>query len=342
MKYYGGIEGGATHSKLIICNEEGEILSTVTGLGTNHWISGIPEVAKRIADMIEKGKKEAKINQTTKLISLGLSLSGCEQEATNSQLRNALRSKYPDIAEHYVVCSDTVGSIAAVSAKGGLVLISGTGSNALLRNPDGSVHGCGGWGNFLGDEGSAWWVSHRAIKIIFDDMDNFEKSPYPIDKAWELTKEHFSLQNRRDILDHCYAKFDKPFFASLCKKLALAAENDDKLCRYLFNEAGRLLARFVIALLPKVQKSLVDSGDLRVLCVGSVWLSWKLMREGFINELNNVSIDFGLQMVTPTNSIAMGPVYLGVDGVNHDFPRNYEANYKLFYTYKQHKQNGCI
>lgn len=100
-----------------------------------------------------KAKEEAGIPQSIQLRSLGLSLSGCEQEATNQELEAELRKNYPTLSESYVVCSDTVGSIASASRSGGVCLISGTGQNAFLRNPDGSQYGCGGWGHILGDEG---------------------------------------------------------------------------------------------------------------------------------------------------------------------------------------------
>lgn len=70
---------GATHSKAVICDRNGTILSNITGPGTNHWTLGIPEVAKRISLMIDEAKTQANIDPAVKLQSLGLSLSGCEQ-----------------------------------------------------------------------------------------------------------------------------------------------------------------------------------------------------------------------------------------------------------------------
>lgn len=52
-----------------------------------------------------------------------------------------------------MIDSDTLGSLRTGFESGGVVLIAGTGSNALLMNPDGKTYGCGGWGYILGDEG---------------------------------------------------------------------------------------------------------------------------------------------------------------------------------------------
>lgn len=76
------------------------------------------------------------------------------QTATNKSLEKELLEKYPTISEAYYVCSDTIGSVFTASPLGGMVLIAGTGSNALLRNPDGATYSCGGWGSALADEAS--------------------------------------------------------------------------------------------------------------------------------------------------------------------------------------------
>lgn len=76
------------------------------------------------------------------------------KESTNKALESELVENHPEVAESYYVCSDTIGSVFTASPLGGLVLIAGTGSNALLSNPDGKTYNCGGWGSFLADEGS--------------------------------------------------------------------------------------------------------------------------------------------------------------------------------------------
>ncbi|KAJ4451032.1 hypothetical protein ANN_02468, partial [Periplaneta americana] len=326
---------GATHSKLVLYNGNGEMLVQVAGPGTNHWILGMEECQKRINKMVEQAKCEANLPLEKPLNSLGMSLSGCEQEETNEQLKQELEKNFPELSSYCVVYSDTVGSIAAALEHGGIVLIAGTGSNCLLLNPDGSVHRCGGWGHILGDEGGAWWISHKAIKICFDEQDNFSQPPYPTDAVWKSIQEHYKIKTRFDLLDHCYSKFNKCSFAGLCRLLAVEANNGDKLSQWLFSEAGRVLARHITALLDQVDSKLLEApGGLPVVCVGSVWLSWKYMKPGFVSQIKKAAGKLQrLSLLRLTTTIATGSVYLAAKAIDFDMPRNYDENHEIFFTY---------
>lgn len=180
------------------------------------------------------------------------------------------------------------------------------------------------------------------MKLVFDDMDNFSKAPHPIDTIWKLIQEHFNVETRLDLLPHCYAKFDKPFYASLCKKLTHAAEQGDELSKYLFHEAGTHMATLINSLAPKVHKDLVKEGDLNVVCVGSVWLSWPLLKEGFTTQLQKSHIPFGLRLIRITKCMAYGACYLGADNIKFPLPRNYLNNFEVMYHYGQCQTNGNV
>ncbi|KAJ0170977.1 hypothetical protein K1T71_013749 [Dendrolimus kikuchii] len=211
--YFGGVEGGATHSNLVICDDKGKVVGKATGPGTNHWTLGIDECARRIIAMVQQAKEEACISPERPLDCLGLTLSGCEQESSNAELAARVKQLDCVAAKSIYVASDTAGSLFTGATNGGMVLIAGTGSNALLRTPDGEQYGCGGWGYLLGDEGSAYWIAHRAVKTIIDDVDGLKHAPHPTHEVWEVLRDHFKADTRADLLPHAYKDFNKSNFA---------------------------------------------------------------------------------------------------------------------------------
>ena len=164
----GGIEGGGTRANVTIINANtSEILATVHKEGsTNLYHVGVDETCNRLQQLVKDALIKAGLEPSITLASLGLSLSGCEVEETIQELTKRIQELYPKLSQHYVVASDTQGTLAAASGDGGMVLIAGTGSNALLSNPDGTLERCGGWGHMLGDEGAAYFVAMRAGKIF--------------------------------------------------------------------------------------------------------------------------------------------------------------------------------
>nr|XP_023029015.1 N-acetyl-D-glucosamine kinase isoform X1 [Leptinotarsa decemlineata] len=337
----GGIEGGATHSHAVIMNSDGEIVGDAHGPGTNHHLIGMPECSNRIASLVIESKKKAGLPVSIPLRALGLSLSGCELEPSNNKFLKIILETHPHLAEKLVVGSDTDGSVAAISNNGGLTCIAGTGSNTLLVNPDGTRAQCGGWGNLLADEGSAWHMSYRAVKYCFDDIDNFEKAPYPIDRVWELVKSHFKIEKQADILDSFYNKFDKSFIASMTKSLSELARDGDKLSQEIFREAGTHLAKSISAVVPKASPELTQQeGGIHVICVGSVWLSWDLLKLGFIDCLRKNRSVTKMTLVRLKTEMGVGAAFMAADKLNLPLARDYSKNYKAFFIYVNASCNG--
>ncbi|XP_025262455.1 N-acetyl-D-glucosamine kinase isoform X1 [Camponotus floridanus] len=332
----GGIEGGGTHSTLVIIDGKGTRLTEIEGPLTNPWAIGIDETAARLSAMIEKGKQTLNIPESVPLDCVGFSLSGCKEESTDRQLKETFLQKYPHSAKDCVITSDAVGALRTGLESGGIVLISGTGSNGMLINPDGEILGCGGWGHMLGDEGGAYWIAHRACKYVYDDIDGFTEAPESINYLWSAIRKYFNIIDRRGILPYLYTNFDKSIIAGFTKEIAIGCEKDDPLCLRIFEEAGCVLAKHVNVLWKKAHNDLkLAHGGIKVICVGSVWESWKFMKNGFVNEIHNRHIVNELSLLRLTTTSALGACYLAAEKINCSFVKPYDSNVEIFFHYKR-------
>jgi N-acetylglucosamine kinase len=284
-------------------------------------------------------KLKAGIDESTPLAALGMSLSGADDGESRKKIEAMCRSKYPSLSEHYYVSCDTSGPIATSCKNGGIVLIAGTGSNCEVSNPDGSTHRVGGWGHMIGDEGSAYWISHYCMKIVFYTLDNVMVNPHDITYVKNIMYTHFGVTDQMGMLEPLYTKFSKAHMAGFAKEIAKGAlEEKDPICCEALHEAGRLLGRHILAIAPKVDKSLFEEeGGLRIVTVGSVFKSWDLMKNGFIEGMrprNNNDIKIKeITLVSLSKPGTYGAAYLGAKVAGINIPVDYSANAQtIFHT----------
>ena len=168
---------------------------------------------------------------------------------------------------------------------------------------------------------------------------------------------HAIIVPRFGLLTHCYDSFSKAQFADLTRALAEAAVSGDGLCAWLFEEAGRMLGRHIRALAPAISPELTSApGGLRVVCVGSVWKSWELLKRGFLAGIKDDSgkpvssyydyknstflTSFSLQtiseltMVKLSVSMAIGASYLGARAARKSVPKSFQNNVEQFFHFK--------
>lgn len=104
------------------------------------------------------------------------------------------------------------------------------------------------------------------------------------------------------------------------------------LIRELFEESGFQLARHIIAILPKIDKDLLDTPDgLPIVCTGSVFKSWHLIKPGFIRCLESKSGKFSglkeLNLVMVKGDSTIGAAILAANV--HDKDLNLGKNIDL-------------
>uniref|UniRef100_A0A4W3IIA1 N-acetyl-D-glucosamine kinase n=1 Tax=Callorhinchus milii TaxID=7868 RepID=A0A4W3IIA1_CALMI len=342
-----GTEGG-TRSKAVVLSENGTILSEISGPCTNPWLVGEEKCIEIIYHLVQDAKVQSGLNPKVPLKVLGMSLSGVEQKEASRRLKGHLISRYPMMAEHIFITTDAIGGMATANNTGGIVLVAGTGSNCKLVNSDLSVIGCGGWGHLIGDEGSAVPITllsplplpPHPLSPLFSFL-----SPPPLSLP-QLSLSLLSLlsfspqiSNPLDLLDHFYHNFDKSKIAGFCYKMS-----EGELSLFRGFEALSFLTiyapPYTHTQLTHLQSfSFSAETGLPIVCVGSVWNSWDLLREGFLQVLLEAQRSFPkntyfkLSLMKLTCTAALGAINLGAKEIGVHIPISYTNNVNIFYIH---------
>lgn len=167
-----GVDGGGTKTHVIVADDRGAELSSVTGSAS----AVVPNDAERSAEVIERLVREALEacemgEETPSAMCVGVAGVGRDAEFTAFFQAMSAHS----LSEELEVLPDAVVALEdAFADESGILLIAGTGSVSYGRGPTGRLARCGGWGPTAGDEGSGAWIGKRALSVVTASSDGRE------------------------------------------------------------------------------------------------------------------------------------------------------------------------
>jgi glucosamine kinase len=240
---YCGIDGGGTATKVVVCNLEGQMLHSFQTGTINHYGAGIPKVRENFAAIA--AKLHAKFACLPGTIFTGNSaLDGLAEDTLVQELTNDVfhPSKVVFHSDVYIaLLSFTMGNPGAV-------LISGTGSMACGIDSGGVYHTAGGWGQVLGDEGSAYHLALNGIKAALRSYDGLSEPT----KLSASVMEFFKLKKMSDIIDKIYnPPVEKSVIAAFATEVEAAADEGDKVSLDIIESEAKWLYKLALAITGK-------------------------------------------------------------------------------------------
>jgi N-acetylglucosamine kinase-like BadF-type ATPase len=164
MRYSLGFDGGGTKTECVILNADGKIIGEGRSGPSNPLRSGFDAAFRSLSEAAAEALKAAGLH-TNSISGVCAGLAGAGQ-------RNVVRRALVFLAQGFpravaqVIPDYEIALEAAAGAGPGVVLIAGTGSAAYGRNAAGETARAGGYGPWVGDEGSAFEIGRRAVGAV--------------------------------------------------------------------------------------------------------------------------------------------------------------------------------
>jgi N-acetylglucosamine kinase-like BadF-type ATPase len=270
-----GLDAGGTVTKVVVCNRRGKVLDSFQAGTLNHFGAGTGAAAKHYAAIAQR--LQERFGAMPGIIYAGHS-------ALNGPVDEALVRDMTGGAFHparTIFHSDAyIALLGFTLGNPGAVLISGTGSIACGLDGEGNYHSIGGWGQLLGDEGSAYHMALRGMQAAIHAHDGLKAST----RLTEKLMRHFNLFRMTDIIDILYdPPLEKSRIAAFAPEVEKAADEGDDAARKILDEESEWLYALSVAITGRC-------GTHELGYAGSVLEQNRILRERLTTRLKERSI----------------------------------------------------
>lgn len=307
MGYVLAVDGGQSTTLSVIAKLDGTVVGAGLGGPANHLHEeGARERCKKsMRDSLSKAMEEAGLKEV-QFEHIVLGMTGAT-ELMKSLIWEVLQEYTTE--EHFQFEHDSVTAWAGgTGGEPGVVVIGGTGSVALAVDSKGQRARVGGWGYYMGDEGSAYQIALMALSAATKGLEG--RGPKTI--LTEAFMEHFGVNDMWDVHARIYSgEMDRADLAKLSKLVGDGANKGDEVCLEIMSKAAHELA-----LLVKAAASKVDFTDVApiVSTAGGVWKAglpiWKPFEIEIMGAIPNVKV------TKPVYPPSIGALVLALKGAN--------------------------
>ncbi len=266
MKYFLGVDGGATKTEAVIIDEQEKILGRALGGPVNYHEGGEELTKKNIEETIKDCLHEAKTDTADVSFAI-LGLAGKDTREDELKLagiaKNLLDSSFADKVK--VVSDVEIAYQSCIDKDYGIVIIAGTGANCFGKGKNGELAWAGDWGYLLGDQGSGFALGLGALKRVMREFDGRGVAT----TLTGLIIEKLSLNSPFDLVGFTYqAPVPVKEIAGLAPLVFSASEQGDKTAQDLVN---KLIIEMVLSVQAVARKTNLTNEEFELGLVGGLF-----------------------------------------------------------------------
>jgi N-acetylglucosamine kinase len=277
-RYLVGLDGGGTKTKCVITDFDFNPLYTCAGGASNFLIIGTEKVSETILSLVQESINHLNISEK-EVASIFIGTTGAGRITDADKLKNDFikyaSSKGFSFLNFNVDSDARIALEGAFMGKSGALLIAGTGSIIFGKDSSGNVHRVGGFGRFLGDEGSGNTLGRKGLTAIAKDFDGRSEKT----SLTEQLKKHFGIENSAQLITEVYRNnFDMASFAP--HVIETAKDGDETAIKIIEDESDELILHV------KSIYKMIGTEKLKLCLVGGTIATENFYAELFRKKVN--------------------------------------------------------